>query len=131
MSNVGQDVFDQMRESEKARELDERTLDDFLERMTGEGCLVLLQWGRRYAPHLLRLLIASFLKGQEVSPDEMVAISSKAAERTLSYLSTLETAERQHIARVISECKTLAEAASKLGIHPTTLWRKRKLYTIS
>jgi transcriptional regulator with PAS, ATPase and Fis domain len=42
--------------------------------------------------------------------------------------TTLRQSEREHIARVLSESRTLGEAASKLGIPSSTLWRKRKVY---
>jgi NtrC-family two-component system response regulator AlgB len=32
----------------------------------------------------------------------------------------------QHIARVLAASATLGEAATRLGIDPSTLWRKRK-----
>jgi NtrC-family two-component system response regulator AlgB len=41
---------------------------------------------------------------------------------------SLEELERQHIIRVLRIAGDLDEAASLLGIDPTTLWRKRKKY---
>ncbi len=38
--------------------------------------------------------------------------------------------ERQHIQEVLAQAGTLEEAAARLGINPTTLWRKRKRYGI-
>jgi NtrC-family two-component system response regulator AlgB len=52
------------------------------------------------------------------------ATSPAAADATLS----LENLERQHIVRVLADSTTLEEAAARLGINPTTLWRKRKRY---
>ena len=43
---------------------------------------------------------------------------------------TLEELERDHIRRVLAEAVTLEEAAETLGISTTTLWRKRKRYSI-
>ena len=43
-------------------------------------------------------------------------------------LCTLEELEKLHIARVMASTKSLQEAAEKLGIDQTTLWRKRKQY---
>jgi two-component system, NtrC family, response regulator AlgB len=43
---------------------------------------------------------------------------------------TLEALERDHIRRVLAEAVTLEEAAETLGISTTTLWRKRKRYSI-
>jgi NtrC-family two-component system response regulator AlgB len=39
---------------------------------------------------------------------------------------TLDELEREHVRRALSECATLEEAAARLGIDPSTLWRKRK-----
>jgi NtrC-family two-component system response regulator AlgB len=38
--------------------------------------------------------------------------------------------ERRHVERVLAESTTLEEAAARLGINPTTLWRKRRRYGI-
>jgi transcriptional regulator with PAS, ATPase and Fis domain len=43
---------------------------------------------------------------------------------------SLEDLERRHIQRVLAEASTLEEAAVRLGINVTTLWRKRKRYGI-
>jgi NtrC-family two-component system response regulator AlgB len=43
---------------------------------------------------------------------------------------SLEEVERRHIERVLAESATLEEAAARLGINPTTLWRKRRRYGI-
>ncbi len=43
---------------------------------------------------------------------------------------SLEDLERQHIPVVLAQAGTLEEAAARLGINPTTLWRKRKRYGI-
>jgi DNA-binding NtrC family response regulator len=39
---------------------------------------------------------------------------------------SLEDVERAHVQRVLAESATLEEAATRLGIDSTTLWRKRK-----
>jgi len=44
--------------------------------------------------------------------------------------STLEEIEREHIMHVLKQSTTLEEAAAKLGINVTTLWRKRKRYQV-
>jgi NtrC-family two-component system response regulator AlgB len=41
---------------------------------------------------------------------------------------TLRQLERRSIEQVLAESGTLDEAARRLGINPTTLWRKRKRY---
>jgi two-component system, NtrC family, response regulator AlgB len=43
---------------------------------------------------------------------------------------TLEQLERRRIEQVLGDSRTLDEAARRLGINPTTLWRKRKRYGI-
>jgi NtrC-family two-component system response regulator AlgB len=40
--------------------------------------------------------------------------------------SSLEEVERRHVQAVLAESATLEEAAARLGINVTTLWRKRK-----
>src|SRR5262249_882598 len=42
-----------------------------------------------------------------------------------------EELERQRIEQVLAESETLGEAATRLGINPTTLWRKRKRYCLA
>lgn len=62
-------------------------------------------------------------------PDRLLApasMRSAAAEPPLS----LEELERRHIERTLADSTTLEEAAARLGINPTTLWRKRKRYVI-
>jgi DNA-binding NtrC family response regulator len=118
-----------MRKRVDSRELDEIKLDRFMERMSGGGCLLLLRWSRRHAPHLLRLLMVAFLRG-ETSAANTEEIPDTQSATGPNNISTLEAAEREHIARALSECGTLAEAASKLGIGESTLWRKRKLYAL-
>jgi NtrC-family two-component system response regulator AlgB len=44
--------------------------------------------------------------------------------------STLEQVERQYIMHVLGQSTTLEEAAARLGINVTTLWRKRKRYRL-
>jgi NtrC-family two-component system response regulator AlgB len=43
---------------------------------------------------------------------------------------TLEQLEATHIRRVLDSTATMDEAAAKLGINPSTLYRKRKRYGI-
>jgi transcriptional regulator with PAS, ATPase and Fis domain len=40
--------------------------------------------------------------------------------------SSLEDVQRAHVRRVLAQSATFEEAADRLGINPTTLWRKRK-----
>jgi len=41
---------------------------------------------------------------------------------------TLDDLERAHISAIVSQSKTMDEAAAVLGIDDSTLWRKRKKY---
>ena len=43
---------------------------------------------------------------------------------------TLEQLEAEHIRRILGTTATIEEAAAKLGIDPSTLYRKRKKYNI-
>ncbi len=54
-------------------------------------------------------------------PDELQKEESKR-------LVSLDTLEKDYIARVIQETPTVEEASRVLGIDPATLWRKRKKY---
>jgi DNA-binding NtrC family response regulator len=118
-------------------DVDERSLDRFLVYLSEVGCLTLLQWARRHAPALLHTLIVSFLTRAPVSElrktsDQCSLPEASPATGTItsSKDATLRAIERQHIARVIAESPTLGEAASRLGVASTTLWRKRKLYDL-
>ena len=116
-------------------DVDERALDRFLERVSEEGCLTILRWARRHAPDLLHALIVSFLTRasnselrKTIDQYSLPQTSPVTAATTGPAAATLRAIERQHIARVIAESPTLNEAASRLGVAPVTLWRKRKLY---
>jgi NtrC-family two-component system response regulator AlgB len=43
---------------------------------------------------------------------------------------SLEEMEKEHIIQVLAETPTLEDAAARLGINISTLWRKRKRYGI-
>jgi NtrC-family two-component system response regulator AlgB len=62
-------------------------------------------------------------------PDRLLAPPTAAPAAPASGLS-LEDLERRHIEQALAEAATLEEAAARLGINPTTLWRKRKRYGI-
>ena len=49
---------------------------------------------------------------------------------TLSSTASLEEIEKEHILQVLAEAPTLEDAAARLGIDTSTLWRKRKRYKI-
>jgi DNA-binding NtrC family response regulator len=66
-------------------------------------------------------------------PDRLHApsLDESAAEKPVVDGSMpLEQVERMHIERVLADSATLEEAAARLGISSTTLWRKRKRYGI-
>jgi two-component system, NtrC family, response regulator AlgB len=60
------------------------------------------------------------------------AVSKHAPEATTPAPSrtSLDEIEREHIARVLADSRTLEEAAMTLGINISTLWRKRKRYKL-
>jgi DNA-binding NtrC family response regulator len=64
-------------------------------------------------------------------PDRLLAPppppTSDAAATTMQ---SLDEIERHHIERTLAESATLEEAAARLGINVTTLWRRRKRYRI-
>jgi NtrC-family two-component system response regulator AlgB len=63
----------------------------------------------------------------ESLPDAVVAPPAHAAPVPESSESlSLEEVERRHVQQVLASSATLEEAATRLGIDPTTLWRKRK-----
>lgn len=62
-------------------------------------------------------------------PDRLLAPPTAAPAAPASGWS-LEELERRHIEQALAEASTLEEAAARLGINPTTLWRKRKRYGI-
>ena len=49
---------------------------------------------------------------------------------TVSPTASLEEIEKEHIIQVLAETPTLEDAAARLGINASTLWRKRKRYKI-
>jgi NtrC-family two-component system response regulator AlgB len=66
-------------------------------------------------------LDADGLPDQVLEPEMGVPAPSLAAVP-----SSLAQLERMHVQRVLAESPTLEEAAARLAINPTTLWRKRK-----
>ena len=54
------------------------------------------------------------------------------AEISVTYpaVPSLKEIERRHIKLVLATSRTLREAAMRLGIDQSTLWRKRKRYEI-
>jgi NtrC-family two-component system response regulator AlgB len=64
-------------------------------------------------------------------PDCLLARAPRAPASTPTHRLSLEELERQHIERVLADSGTLEEAATRLGINPTTLWRKRRRYRLA
>jgi len=64
---------------------------------------------------------------EEDLPDRLMA---PPGATSVSQSASLEELERRHIQQVLADSATLEEAAARLGINPTTLWRKRKRYGI-
>jgi len=60
-------------------------------------------------------------------PDRLSAPPAAAPAAASAELS-LQELKRQHIQHVLADSATLEEAAARLGINPTTLWRQRKRY---
>jgi len=67
--------------------------------------------------------------GHQVEPSHLPS-SVAAAEHSQagSNLLTLEQMESEHIRRVLASSASMEEAAARLGIDPSTLYRKRKRY---
>ena len=61
----------------------------------------------------------------ESLPDPVLAPRGEAPAPSAESLS-LEEVERRHVRQVLASSSTLEEAAARLGIDPTTLWRKRR-----
>jgi len=60
-------------------------------------------------------------------PDQVLApTAGRPALSSTPMPGSLEDVERAHVQRVLAESATLEEAAARLGIDATTLWRKRK-----
>jgi NtrC-family two-component system response regulator AlgB len=60
-------------------------------------------------------------------PDQVLAPPMELPAPSLDTMQgSLAEVERAYVRRVLDESPTLEEAAARLGINPTTLWRKRK-----
>ncbi len=63
-------------------------------------------------------------------PRTIAAAKSVPAADDCPPLTSLQEMERQHIARVLAETRSFEKAAATLGIHLSTLWRKRRRYNL-
>jgi len=87
---------------------------------------------RELANVLERAVVLS--RGDEIRtedlPDRLLAPAAPAFPAAVApgAAGSLEDVERRHIEQVLADSATLEEAAARLGINPTTLWRKRKRY---
>jgi two-component system, NtrC family, response regulator AlgB len=63
-------------------------------------------------------------------PDRLLAPRASVPPAASPSSLSLEEVERRHIEQVLAESATLDDAAARLGINTTTLWRKRKRYGI-
>jgi NtrC-family two-component system response regulator AlgB len=76
---------------------------------------------------------ASRCSGDRIAAFDLPALvgsrASTAGHDDLSESTlNLESVQRRHIEKVLADCATFEEAAARLGIGSTTLWRKRKRY---
>ena len=88
-------------------------------------------------PGNVRELVNALERAVVLSPGDVIR-AEDLPDRLLAPRTTptppssrsLEDVERRHIEQVLAESATLDEAAARLGINTTTLWRKRKRYGI-
>ena len=76
---------------------------------------------------------ALLCKGETITPAYLPEVLSRphlhSNPSSASAGVSLDEIERAQIERVLESSRTLSEAAAILGISPTTLWRKRALYS--
>jgi hypothetical protein len=105
-------------------------------------CIRLLRWAGREAPELLEGLVIAYMTANRrkllmacgdtagTTDFERRARLRPGARNGRAQAGKLDELEKRHIAQVLSESGTLREAAARLGINQTTLWRKRKRYSL-
>jgi two-component system, NtrC family, response regulator AlgB len=89
-------------------------------------------------PGNIRELRNAIERGVILSPGPLVDMTHlpvqisnpTALEHATSDGASLDHLEAEHIRHVLAETNTMEEAAAKLGINPSTLYRKRKRYGI-
>jgi NtrC-family two-component system response regulator AlgB len=72
------------------------------------------------------LLSTGEMIGGEDLPTSLVGPCLGEPRALASSPASLDALERAHVTRVLADSTSLGEAASRLGINPSTLWRKRK-----
>jgi NtrC-family two-component system response regulator AlgB len=104
-------------------------------RVAPEALAALQAWSwpgnvRELANALERALVLSSGDTLEVAslPDALLAPARSASEPAEAL--SLEDVERRHVEQVLATSATLEDAAARLGIDPTTLWRKRKRWKL-
>jgi two-component system NtrC family response regulator len=103
------------------------TVRDAVDAMRDGACDYLVKpFGLEEVGRLLRRLLALRNAGEPSEPGAREVVESDAVPGSIS----LEELERRHIEEVLRSAASLDEAASALGIHPSTLWRKRRRYGI-
>src|SRR5260370_25102926 len=100
-------------------------------------CIRLLRWAGREAPELLEGLVTAYMTANRQkllmacgdtakSTDlERRARLIRGGRNGRAQAGKLDELEKRHITLVLSESVTLREAAARLGINQTTLWRNR------
>ena len=63
-------------------------------------------------------------------PDSITRPSRPSRSTPVAIRCSLEANERRAVQRALAESATLEEAATRLGINVTTLWRKRKRWKL-
>jgi NtrC-family two-component system response regulator AlgB len=63
-------------------------------------------------------------------PDRLLAPEGPSSSAPPPAHLSLEDVERRHVEAVLADSETLEEAAARLGINPTTLWRKRRRWKL-
>ena len=74
----------------------------------------------------IRSHLAAYVREQDL-PDRVLAPAAALPAPSIATVQgSLADVERAYVQRVLAESATLEEAATRLGINSTTLWRKRK-----